>query len=56
MASERISPSRRSLAAQVELGGGDVDTGGADDLDGLVGHLRADAVADDHCDVAVIRR
>ena len=36
-------------AAEVEVGGVEVDAGGADHLQGLGRHLRADAVAADHC-------
>ena len=37
--------------AEIEVGRGDVDPGGPNDLDRLGGHFRADAVAADHCDV-----
>jgi len=39
------------LPAQIEVGGGDVDPSGADDLDGLGRHVGSDPVPADHCDV-----
>ena len=42
-------------AAEVELGGVELDTGGPDDLQGLGHHLGADPVSSDDCDLVHVR-
>jgi hypothetical protein len=48
---EDLAVSQVALATEIELGGGDVDPCGTDDLHGRGRHLRADSVPADHCDV-----
>ena len=47
---EDLAVAQVARAAEVEVVGVEVDAGGADHLQRLRGHLRADAVAADHCD------